>query len=97
MTTSSNPQSEKARAVHSALLRRVSELKQTAIADAMGVSESTVSRTINDDLEKIARLLVAIGMVPARDDALVVDPDEIRAFKTLAFKYMAQQQKAEGV
>ena len=72
-------------------------MKQTVLAEIMECSDSTVSRRLNEDIDKLARLLVSLGFCPVPESSVITDPCEFKALETLAFKYLESKQKAEGV
>lgn len=68
MPQSSGPPAERARKAQTAVLQAVQrDATQAAIAAAMGVSASTLSRLINDHLEHFTTMLAHAGLkvVPA--------------------------------
>ena len=89
--------SEKSREVAAVLFRQAATMKQTVLAEIMECSDSTVSRRLNEDIDKLARLLVSLGLYPVPESSVITDPSEFKALKTLAFKYLESTQKAEGV
>ena len=66
------------------MLQRLASLGQTAVADALGVSESTVSRWKDGDIEKTAITLAVLGLRVVRDDERTVDPRKLAALVALA-------------
>lgn len=66
------------------ILQRLSSVGQAALADALGVSESTISRWKDGDIEKTAITLTVLGLRVVRDDEQTVDPDKLRALVALA-------------
>lgn len=80
MSPSSPSAQETARKSHATVLRALQAPgRQVAIATAMGVSESTVSRLKTEHLAQICALLAHAGLkvVPAED--LSVDPTAVQA------------------
>lgn len=63
------------------ILQRLSSVGQAALADALGVSESTISCW---KVEKTAIALTVLGLRVVRDDEQTVDPDKLRALVALA-------------
>lgn len=63
------------------ILQRLSSVGQAALADALGVSESNISRW---KVEKTAIALTVLGLRVVRDDEQTVDPDKLRALVALA-------------
>lgn len=63
MPSSSGTPAERARKAHSAILQAVQrDATQNAIAAAMGVSASTVSRLVNEHLEPFTLMLAHAGL-----------------------------------
>lgn len=87
-TTSSDSIEATARKIEAVLLNRLAEVGQVTVAGLLGVHESTISRWKDGDLARSAKLLAALGMAPAMADSLVIDPNELLAVETLAFKYL---------
>jgi hypothetical protein len=65
--------SERARKYHSLALQKISSVGQINIAEALSTSETTVSRCVNGDLERVCQLLAAAG--------LKVVPKELRCYQ----------------
>ena len=78
------------------ILQRLSQVKQTYAADCMGVSSSTVSRLVSDDLFRFCEFLAALNLQPAPDDAIVTTQTEIDALETFAYKYLEAKAKKKG-
>lgn len=74
--------------IQSAILQRLADATQEHAAACIGVSASTVSRAIAKDLECICQILAAIGLQVSATDAMVVEPEEMRALKRMACKYL---------
>jgi len=74
--------------IQSVFLQRVAEVTQTRIAERMGVSVSTVSRAISDDLYRICEILAAAGFQLAPEDAVVTTQQELDALKRMAIRYL---------
>lgn len=73
--------------IESEILRRLADVTQAHAAACMGVSPSTVSR-MTEEIAKVAQLLAAIGMQVAATDSVVVDRDDQRALKRMAFNWL---------
>lgn len=73
------------------VLRAVARVTQAHAATCMGVSASTISRTL-EDLPKWAQLLAAFGLQIAPTDSMVVDRIELNALESMAFKYLEARQ-----
>ncbi|WP_370682242.1 hypothetical protein [Comamonas sp. GB3 AK4-5] len=71
---------ERSRKAHSLVLQGMKEVKQTAIAAAMGVSEATVSRIKNDDLEASIQFLYHAGWKVVPQDHRCIPEVQARAW-----------------
>jgi len=75
----------RARKIASSVLKATQrDSSQTAIAAAMGVSESTISRLLSDHLDKFAQVLAHAGLKVVNEDVRCFSPDYISALLTLA-------------
>lgn len=54
----------------------------------MGVSASTVSRALKDELDDWSKLLAAFGLQVVPMGSMVVDPHELTALESMALKYL---------
>lgn len=92
MPALSPPPAERARKISAVILRAAQrDATQGAIAVAMGVSESTVSRMLApDSLDKFALLLAHAGLkvVPVEMDCF--PHDKVQALLTLARAHLVQ-------
>lgn len=74
-----------ARKNETAILHALAEVSQKAVADRLGVSESTVSRMKSDgQIENMAGFLAAMGLKVVPERAETFDPAYIDALRTLA-------------
>jgi predicted transcriptional regulator len=90
MGSVSSAHADRARKIESIILRRLAEVGQTHAAVSMGVSESTVSRLKDGELEKIASFLAAIGLKTVPVEKKCFDEAEVAALMTLANRAMRQ-------
>jgi predicted DNA-binding protein (UPF0251 family) len=74
--------------IQAAILQRLAGVTQEHAAECIGVSASTVSRAIADDLERICQIMAALNLQVATADSIVVEPEEMRALKRMACKYL---------
>ncbi|AIY40161.1 phage-related transcriptional transcriptional regulator [Collimonas arenae] len=74
--------------IESELLRRISQVTQEHAAACMGTSASTISRFKQEHLLTFCNLLAAIGLQVAATDSVVVDKDDQRALKRMAFNWL---------
>ena len=72
---------ERAKKAHSMVLHRMADATQTALAVAMGVSESTVNRIKTERLEEVLQMLAHLGLKVVPADFKCVNP-EAYAFLT---------------
>ncbi|GEM_PF-5121350 len=80
MSEVSDSAHERSRKAHSQVLQGMKEIRQAAIAAAMGVSESTVSRIKNDDLEACIQFLYHAGWKVVPQDYQCVPEIQARAW-----------------
>jgi predicted XRE-type DNA-binding protein len=86
----------RARKIASSILRAAQrEATQAAIAAAMGVSESTISRLLSDHLDKFAHVLAHAGLKVVDAEFQCVDPKTFAAFEVLYAKAMSQTTPAK--
>lgn len=87
------PESTLARKCQSAILRALASVGQKAVGEAVGKSETWVSRWKTDDLETCARLLAACGLkvVPSRNQCF--DPEYVGHLRYFAQIGMSQHQQ----
>lgn len=81
----------------SIVLQRVQrDASQVAIATAMGVSESTVSRLLHPDtLEKVMSVLAHAGLKVVPVERVCVDPVMYQAMTSIAAKAMSDTTTAQ--
>ena len=80
----------KARKVEAAILRAVHDQRQVAIAAAMGIHESTVSRLLSEQLPRFAEVLARAGLKVVPEHFRCVDPEVARAIELLHERAMAR-------
>jgi transcriptional regulator with XRE-family HTH domain len=83
------------------VLRQLAKVGQLAVADAMGVSESTVSRMKDRDekggpsqIQKWCKALAAMGLKITPAEYRCYDPKQIEAVFVLAQKYVSSMQSS---
>ncbi|HAC90928.1 MAG TPA: hypothetical protein DCF63_09890 [Planctomycetaceae bacterium] len=92
MDTFSTSPSERARKSHAAVLQALSRPgTQVAIATAMGISETQVSRMKNEQLEQICVLLAHAGMKVVSNDKVCVNREAYESMSYIASKAMADR------
>lgn len=95
MTASSSTPPERARKITSTVLQATQrDATQVAIAAAMGVSESTVSRLLSDHLDKLALVLAHAGLKVVPTDHVCVNRESYQALSHIASKAMANREIA---
>ena len=96
MSASSPTVSERARKSHVTVLRALQEPgRQVALATAMGVSESTVSRIKTEQLEQFCNLVAHLGLKLVPAEYRCVDEKTFGAFQILWEKAMSQTSAAK--
>ncbi|MFT3720399.1 AsnC family protein [Pseudorhodoferax sp.] len=81
---------ERARKAHVTVLRALQEPgRQVALATALGVSESTVSRFKTEQLEQLCAFLAHLGMKIVPSTHRCIDPKTFDAFEVLFSKAMS--------
>lgn len=79
----------RARKISSTVIKSMHDgTSQAAVAAAMGMSESTVSRFISDHLDKFALVLAHTGLKVVPADATFFDPEYVQALRVLAGRAM---------
>jgi len=92
MPTRESPD-ERARKIVSSVLKATQrDASQTAIAAAMGCSESTVSRLLSDHLEKLALVLSHAGLRVVGAEMRCFPPDYVDALLLMARQHLNQVQ-----
>lgn len=76
---------EVARKSHARVLRRLQEVGQNTIADKIAVSESTMSRLVNENLERTCQLLAHAGFKVVRSDRAVMKKHMLEAMLTILY------------
>jgi hypothetical protein len=80
--------------IESDILRRLADVTQAHAATCMGVSASTVSR-LAERVGEFAQLLSSIGLQVAPSNAVVVNKDDQRALKRMAFNWLKADLESE--
>lgn len=86
MTTTplSTAQLEKAREYQSLILQRFAVIGQRSVANALDVSDSTVSRIKTEQVESISLLLAALELKVVPEEWKLTCPQYLQAVETLA-------------
>ena len=75
---------ERARKNTSAILRGLASVGQVRVAEHLNLSESTVSRMKDGELDRLGALLAACGLKVVPQDAQTVDQELLRSLSILA-------------
>lgn len=95
MTTVSSAVNERARKFHTLALQRLSSVGQVTVSAQLGVSEATMSRCVNDNLERVCQLLAAVGLKVVPAELKCYPAEEIEAIFTLARNSMNKMGSVE--
>lgn len=83
----------RAQKIQSAILRAAQrETTQAAIASSMGVSESTLSRFLNDHIERFSHLLAHAGLRVVDSEMRCFPPDYVDALLLMAKQHLSTVQ-----
>jgi len=83
----------RARKISALVMRKVhGGASQEAIAAAMGVNPSTVSRLLSEHLDKLALVMAHAGVKAVPVEAACFDPEYVRALQVLAGRAVIAQQ-----
>jgi DNA-binding transcriptional regulator YdaS (Cro superfamily) len=81
---------ERARKNVAAIFQALSQVGQSNLAQALGVSEPTVSRMKEKDFPESAKILALCKLKVVPEHFVCVDPAYLSAIVTLAQKHMAE-------
>ena len=84
MTEVSQDVRESARKIETTLRNQLAEMGQARVADKMNVSESTISRMKDADIDKFALFIAAINCNIVGKDQRVVSASDLQVLKHLA-------------
>ena len=94
-TVSANP-SERARKAYLTVLQRLQDPGTgVAVAAAMGVSESTVSRFKNEHMETLCQVLAHLGLKVVPVEMQCFPPEQVQALLTLSKAHLASVQQVD--
>lgn len=96
MSTLSPEQDARAREFEGLMLNRLLSIGQKTVADAIGVSESTVSRWKEGEIERWCKVLSLLGLRVVPSDVQCHPPQYIQALKTLAELGLQAEKKRPG-
>lgn len=92
MTASSAEAAERSRKIVQVVLQRLAQRTAARVADAVGTSESTVSRFSSEHLDKVAAIFAELGLKVVPAEYKCYEPGYIEALHRLA----QEQLKAEA-
>jgi hypothetical protein len=84
MTPVSAADAERARKFQGLVLQRLASVGQRHVAEQLTTSESTVSRFVSSDLERVCLVLAALGLKVVPGEMQCYPPDKIRILLCLA-------------
>jgi len=88
--------SARAREIEALVLQRLVSVGQKTVADAIGLSESTVSRWKEGEIERWAKLFALLGLQVVPVSAVVVNAEYLRSLETLAELGLKAEKKRPG-
>jgi len=91
MATEPENPTARAHKIASSILKATSR-SQTAVAAAMGVSESTVSRLLTDHLEKLSLVMAHAGLRVVSEDMRCFKPEYVDALLVMAKQHITTLQ-----
>lgn len=86
----------KAREIESLVLQHLLSVGQRTLADAIGLSESTVSRWKEGEIERWSKVLAFLGLQVVPASAVVVNAEYLRSLETLAELGLKAEKKRPG-
>lgn len=86
----------RAREFESLFLQRLVSVGQKTVADAIGVSESTVSRWKEGEIERWCKVIAHLGLQLVPESAVLVNGDYLRSLETLAELGLRAEKKRPG-
>ncbi len=78
------------------MLQRLLSVGQKTVADAMTLSESTVSRWKEGEIERWSKVLALLGLQVVPVSAVVVNAEYLRSLETLAELGLKAEKKRPG-
>ncbi|GAB3484307.1 CII family transcriptional regulator [Azotobacter salinestris] len=96
-TTQLSPEQDaRAREFESLILSQLLSVGQKHVADAIAVSESTVSRWKEGEIERWSKVISLLGLQLVPQHAVVVSADYLRSLETLAELGLKAEKKRPG-
>lgn len=75
---------ERSRKIETLLRNALAEVSQARVADKMGVSESTVSRIKDTEIERMALFMASLNLRLVEADQLLISAQDLQALRHLA-------------
>jgi len=95
VSTVSSAIAERSRKAHSLALQRLASVGQAEVARALETSESTISRAVNSELERICSILAVVGLKIVPTDMQCFPPRKVEILMELARDHLNQLEKVE--
>lgn len=83
-TTLNSAQLEMARKYEALILQQLAVIGQRSVANALEVSDSTISRMKNGGIDELCRFLVALELQVVPESSVMSCPERLKALVTLA-------------
>ena len=95
MTEVSQDVRESARKIETTLRNRLAEIGQVRMADKLNVSESTIARWKDAEIEKLALYIAGLMLKVVPSDANLIHADEVKAMRTLAMRGLRSMEEGK--
>jgi len=95
MAPLSSAAAERSRKFHSLILQKVSQIGQNNIARDLSISESTISRFVSSDIEKLCAVLSVLGLKVVPVEMKCYEPRKIAILMELACDHLNQLETVE--
>ena len=95
MTEVSQDVRESARKIETTLRNRLAEIGQVRMADKLNVSESTISRWKDAEIEKLALYIAGLMLKVVPSDANLIHADKVKAMRTLAMRGLRSMEEGK--
>ena len=86
---------ERSRKFLALVLQRVSSVGQNRIAEQLATSESTISRLVSTDLERVCQVLTVLGLKVVPCEMKCYEPRKIAILLELARDHLSQLENVE--
>lgn len=95
--TMTNAFTQRAQKNHSTILQHLASIGQVRVAETLGLSESTVSRWKDVEIERIGKMLAVLGLRVVPITMKCYPADKLAAIFTLAKAHMESMRSAESL